>query len=41
MNKNVFEAPEIEVLKFTVDVITTSDLDNWEEDIFPTLPKND
>lgn len=34
MNKIVFEAPEFEVLKFTVDVITTSDFDNMGDDIF-------
>lgn len=34
MNKIVFEAPELEVLKFTVDVITTSDFDNMGDDIF-------
>ena len=34
MNKIVFEAPELEVLKLTVDVITTSQFDNMGDDIF-------
>lgn len=34
MNKIVFEAPELEVLKLAVDVITTSEFDNMGDDIF-------
>jgi hypothetical protein len=37
MKKTVFEAPELEVLKCAVDVITTSNFDNYEDDIFPEL----
>ena len=37
MNKSFFETPELEVLKYTVDVITTSQFDNMEDDPFDPL----
>ncbi len=37
MKKTVFEAPELEVLNLSGDVITTSQFDNYDDDVFDPL----